>query len=193
MSSVITKIPQLKHDGFWRFCYGRYQRYNICMKHLSREYLKSIVFGLEDSLVSTTGLIAGMSVGADNKEAVLLAGLVAISIEALSMGAGEFLSDEAMHEIDKLKRHADSPVISGLLMFVSYLSAGLIPLTPVILFDYPQSIYLSIAAALSALFLIGYIKGKIVHTSSLASGMKILVVGGAATLVGVAVGMIFRF
>lgn len=162
------------------------------MARIDREYLKSIIFGIEDSLVSTTGLIAGLSVGADNKQIVVLGGAVAIAIEAVSMGASEYLSDDAMQDLDKIKRHRDNPLVSGFLMLVSYLAAGLIPLIPVLLFDYPSSLYYSVIFALIGLFLLGYIKGKLTNVSPLRGGLKILIVGGLATGLGLLVGLIFK-
>lgn len=162
------------------------------MKLADKEYLRSIIFGIEDSLVSTTGLIAGLSVGSDDKKIVILGGAVAIAIEAVSMGAGEYLSDDAIQELDKLKRHRDKPLVSGALMLVSYLLAGLIPLAPVLVFEYPASIYYSVSLALVGLFLLGFTKGKVLHTSSLRGGLKILIVGGLATTFGLLVGLLFK-
>lgn len=161
------------------------------MKKTNLEYVRSVIFGIEDSLVSTTGLIAGLSVGADRK-VVLLGGAVAIAIEALSMGAGEYLSDDAVQEIDKIKRHSQGPLLSGLLMLVSYFLAGLVPLLPVVFFDYPGSLIFSIVFALIGLFLLGYVKGKLIHVSPIKGGLKILFVGGMAALLGVLVGLVFK-
>lgn len=162
------------------------------MRRIKREYLRSSFFGVEDSLVSTTGLIAGLSVGADEKKVVILGGIVAIAIEAVSMGAGEYLSDDAVQELDKLKRHRDSPLLSGLLMFLSYSLAGLIPLAPILVLDYPGSVGFSVILALAGLFLLGYIKGRLINTSPWNGGLKILIVGGIATALGVLVGFIFK-
>lgn len=162
------------------------------MKTPNLEYLRSTIFGVEDSLVSTTGLIAGLSVGSDNKDIVLLGGVVAVVIEAVSMGAGEYLSDDAVQELEKLKRHRDKPLVSGALMFSSYLLAGAIPLAPIIFFDYPTSLFLAILLALSGLFMLGFIKGRLLHSHPWRSGTKILVVGGLATLIGLVVGLAFR-
>lgn len=162
------------------------------MRTINREYLRSVIFGIEDSLVSTTGLIAGLSIGAENKKVVLLGGIVAIAVESISMGAGEYLSDDAVGELDKLKRHRENPLISGLLMFGSYLLAGMIPLLPIVLFIYPTSLWFSVIFALSGLFLLGLLKGQLVKTSSLRGGLKILIVGGLATLLGVLVGSLFK-
>ncbi len=162
------------------------------MKMPQREYLRSVIFGVEDSLVSTTGLIAGLSVGADNKRIVLLGGLVAIIVEAVSMGAGEYLSDDAVSELDKIKRHKERPLISGFLMLVSYFLAGMVPLLPVIFINYPKSLWFSVGLAFAGLFLLGYLKSKLLGTSALRGGFKILIIGGIATAFGVVVGSIFK-
>ncbi|GEM_PF-425166 len=159
---------------------------------LNKEYLRSIIFGVEDSLVSTTGLIAGISVGSNNREFVLLAGIVAVSIEAVSMGAGEYLSDDAVQELEKIKRYRDRPLVSGFLMFVSYFTAGLVPLAPILLANYPTSLALGITFSLIGLFLLGFAKGKIMHTSPYKGGFKILIVGGLATILGLVIGFLFN-
>ncbi|MEK7095731.1 MAG: VIT1/CCC1 transporter family protein [Patescibacteria group bacterium] len=162
------------------------------MMTINREYLRSIIFGVEDSLVSTTGLIAGLSIGAQDKKIVLLGGIVAIAVESVSMGAGEYLSDDAVSELDKINRHRDKPLVSGSLMFISYLLAGLVPLLPIIFMAYPSSLWSSVAFALTGLFLLGFLKGRLLHTNSFRGGAKILIVGGIATAFGVAVGLVFK-
>ena len=157
-----------------------------------REYLRSIIFGIEDSLVSTTGLIAGISIGSANREFILLAGIVAVSIEAVSMGASEYLSDDAVQEIEKIKRYRNNPLVSAFFMFVSYFFAGLVPLLPIMFFPYPTSLVIGISFALAGLFLLGYVKGKIVHTSALKGALKILIIGGLATAIGLLIGFAFR-
>jgi VIT1/CCC1 family predicted Fe2+/Mn2+ transporter len=162
------------------------------MKHINREYLRSTLFGIEDSLVSTTGLIAGLSVGNADKDFVILAGLVAIIVEAVSMGAGEYISTDALEEMDKMKRHSQKPAIfSGLLMLVSYILAGLIPLLPIVVFDSGSAFIVSVIFALFGLLVLGYVKGKLVNVSPIKSAIKILIIGGIATIVGIIAGRAF--
>lgn len=159
---------------------------------INREYLRSILFGVENSLISTVGLIAGISIGANDNHFVILGASVAIVIEAVAMGAGEYLSDDAVQDLDKIKRHPDNPALSGLLMMVAGTIAGLIPLAPVLAFAYPTSLILSITVAMVVLFLLGYIKGRVLNRRSFTSGTKTLVVGGLATLLGFAAGVLFK-
>ena len=58
------------------------------MIKVQKEYLQSAMFGFNDALVSTTGVIVGISTGTGNKQVVILAGVVTILVEALSMGSG---------------------------------------------------------------------------------------------------------
>lgn len=149
-----------------------------------------MLFGFEDSLVSTTGVIAGVSAGSQDPHVILLAATVTILVEALSMGAGQFLSERAVHQMDT--GHSDNLLLGAGLMFISYLLAGLVPLIPVILFAFPMSISVSVSSAFIGLFLLGYIKGKIVQTAPVRSGVEILLIGGAATVLGLVAGWLFR-
>lgn len=54
--------------------------------------VRHLVFGLEDGSVSTLGAITGIAIGTGEASIVLLSGLVIIAVEALSMGAGTYLS-----------------------------------------------------------------------------------------------------
>ncbi|HZM64457.1 MAG TPA: VIT1/CCC1 transporter family protein [Candidatus Saccharimonadales bacterium] len=159
------------------------------MKAIQREYLQSAIFGFNDALVSTTGVIVGVSTGTNNKQVVILAGVVTILVEALSMGAGQYLSSKSVHQLDK----ADSfrvPAISGVIMFFAYFIAGLVPLLPIFLFPVEHSRVVAIIGALTGLLLLGYIKGKIVKVSPFKSALEIFIIGGIATIIGVVVGNI---
>lgn len=159
---------------------------------IHEDYLRSIIFGFQDSLVSTTGVIAGVSAGTNNKELVILAGVVTIAVESLSMGAGQYMSEKTVHQMDKSGSHTDSLYVGGALMVISYFLGGLVPLIPIILFKLPVSATLSIGFALIGLFILGYLKAHIVKVNPFRSAIEIFVLGGAATLIGLVVGKLFK-
>lgn len=161
------------------------------MSKIKDEYLRSSLFGFEDALVSTTGMVVGISTGTNNLKFILLAAFVTIAVEAVSMGAGEFLSDEAVHELDK-KQRKDNTVTAALIMFLSYVAGGLIPVIPVILLPHIEGMIGSVTAAFLGLFVLGYVKGKVVRVNKLRSAMEMLIVGGLAAVIGVIVGLILR-
>lgn len=160
------------------------------MKKINKEYLQSAMFGLSDALVSTTGVIVGVSTGTSNRQVVILAGVVTILVEALSMGSGQYLSSKSAHQLDKSDT-SHTPAIGGLVMFGAYFMAGLVPLLAVILAPMSYSRYIAIAAALGCLLVLGYAKGRIVGVPPLRSALEVFVIGGVATVVGIVVGNIF--
>ncbi len=160
------------------------------MRRINKEYLQSAMFGFNDALVSTTGVIVGISTGTNNKEVVILAGVVTILVEALSMGSGQYLSSKSVHQLDKSETFR-VPIISGIIMFFAYFAAGLVPLLPIIFFPMEYSRDVAIIAALIGLLVLGYVKGKVVKVPPLRSAIEIFVIGGLATAIGIIVGNIF--
>jgi len=83
------------------------------MKHLNRlqlihsrslgwrNSLRDIIFGLEDGMVSTLGALTGIAIGSQDREMIVLAGLVIIAVESVSMGIGSFMSSRSVIAIDK--------------------------------------------------------------------------------------------
>lgn len=72
----------------------------------SRSYLeyladgtRDIVFGLEDGLVSTVGVLTGIASGTNDHFVVILSGFVLVIVEALSMGVGSFLSAQSEQDM----------------------------------------------------------------------------------------------
>lgn len=64
--------------------------------------IREIVFGIEDGMVSTLGAVTGIAVGSQDHFTVVLAGMVIIAVESISMGIGSYISN--LSESDILKR-----------------------------------------------------------------------------------------
>lgn len=61
--------------------------------------VREVVFGLEDSLVSTLGTITGVAVGTHDAFVVMLTGVVLVFVEAISMAAGSYLSSKSASDL----------------------------------------------------------------------------------------------
>ncbi|MEK7550990.1 MAG: VIT1/CCC1 transporter family protein [Patescibacteria group bacterium] len=155
---------------------------------LHEDYLRSLMFGLQDGIVSTTGVVVGISTGISNKEIIVLAALVAVMVEASSMAAGQYSSEKAVHQMDKTGKHTDNLYIGALIMFVAYMIGGAFSIIPTLIFDQPLARTLAIVSAFIGLFVIGYIKGQLVEHKPLRSALELFFIGAVATIVGVAVG-----
>ena len=158
------------------------------MQHIHEDYLRSGMFGLQDGLVSTTGVVVGISTGVEDKAIIILASLVAVTVEATSMAAGQYSSEKAVHQMDRTGKHNDSLLIGALIMFLAYFFAGMIPITPTLLLSQPEARIVAVVAALIGLFIVGFIKGHVVKEKPLHSAIELLIIGGLATSIGLMVG-----
>ena len=159
---------------------------------IHEDYLRSALFGIQDGLVSTTGVVVGISTGIDHKEIIILAALVAVTVEASSMAAGQYSSEKAVHQMDKTGRHTDSLILGALIMFFGYFLGGMVPIIPTILAPQPQARVIAIISAFIGLFILGYVKGRIVDHKPLRSAVELFIIGAIATTVGLVVGHLFR-
>jgi len=150
-------------------------------------YIKNFIFGVEDALVSTTGLLSGIAVAHIDKSTIFLTGLVLIFVEAFSMGVGSFLSEKTAEEYTKV-RDSQASVSGGIVMFFSYFAAGFVPLFPYIVFEVKYAFIISLTLAFGALFVLGYVGANLVGANARRSAFRMLLVGGIATLAGIIVG-----
>jgi VIT1/CCC1 family predicted Fe2+/Mn2+ transporter len=155
---------------------------------IHEDYLRSALFGLQDGLVSTTGVVVGISTGVSDKAFIILAAFVAVSVEASSMAAGQYSSEKAVHQMDKEGKHTDSLILGAIIMFISYFLAGMIPILPILFLDTPGAITLSVIFAFLGLFLVGLIKGYVVKYKPLRSAAELFIIGAIATTIGLLVG-----
>ena len=65
----------------------------------SRSRIREFVFGIQDGLISTVGLLAGVQGAIENNLVVIITGLTAMFSGAVSMAAGSYLSSGAQKEI----------------------------------------------------------------------------------------------
>lgn len=158
----------------------------------SARYLRTVVFGITDSLVSTVGLLAGIDVAGAPHRTLALTGIVYAFVEAFSMAVGNYLSEESAEE------YATKGVIlthlaftDGVMMFVVFVLAAFIPIIPYLIFSTWFALLGSIALSILALFVVGVISGKMAKLPLLSRGFRMAVLGGAAIVVGVLVGSLF--
>lgn len=74
----------------------------------SRARIREFVFGIQDGLISTVGLLAGVQGATENNAVVIITGLTSMFAGAISMAAGSYLSSGAEKQIfDKELREAE--------------------------------------------------------------------------------------
>ncbi len=153
--------------------------------------IRNFTFGVEDSLVSTVGLLAGIAVAGMSSKHIILTGVVLIFVEAISMAVGSLLSEHSVEEYESKKEtNMKQPIIAAAVMFISYIVAGLIPLTPYLIKSGNMAVLWSIGLTLVSLFMLGIFNGRMFKAHALKDGLLTLFMGGLAIAVGIAVGQI---
>jgi VIT1/CCC1 family predicted Fe2+/Mn2+ transporter len=71
----------------------------------SRARIRELVFGIQDGLISTVGLLAGVQGATESATVVIITGLTAMFSGAISMAAGSYLSSNAQKEIFDKELH----------------------------------------------------------------------------------------
>lgn len=156
-------------------------------------YIRNFIFGVEDSLVSTVGLLSGIATGDLPQRAILLTGVVYVFVEAFSMAVGSFLSEESAEEYVAKARVSDLlPFLGGVIMFVSFVIAGFIPILPYLIFHGTAALYSSILFSLAVLFGLGVLNGRVSGINPWSRAVRMVILGGLAIAIGVLVGQFFK-
>jgi len=168
--------------------------FHLFHRHPNREsYLRNFIFGVEDSLVSTVGLLAGIATAEISSQAILTTGLVLIVVEGFSMGVGSFLAEETAQEMAGKTPQTLQAVKGASIMLVSYCLAGLIPLFPYIYLLGSTAVVTSVILSLFGLFILGFGTSRYFgRPSPIRQAIRMLVLGGSAVLVGMLVGKAFH-
>lgn len=161
---------------------------NSTLGKVSKNNLRELIFGLEDGLVSTLGVVTGMASGLSNSSVVILSGIVVVLVESLSMAAGTYLSNKAEYDLNK--KHAAPVLFAALVMFVAYVLGGSIPLLPYFFLSVNQGIVGSVIATVISLYLVGYYKGVVTRTNRVKSGFEMMTVSLLAAGLGYIIGAI---
>lgn len=155
--------------------------------------LRNFIFGVEDSLVSTVGLLAGVATADISGKAILTTGLILIVVEGFSMGIGSFLTEETAEEMAGEKPQTLEAIKGALTMLASYCLAGLIPLSPYLYLRGSQAVVVSVILSLVGLFVLGYGTSSYYGRSApLKHATRMLILGGSAVLIGMLIGKAFH-
>lgn len=155
-----------------------------------RDSMREIVFGLEDSLVSTLGALTGIAAGTHNASVVILSGLVIVAVEAVSMSAGSYLSSKVAAEAEEAdgKRVFPHAIRAAVVMGVFYVAGGAIPLLPYLLLPVEVASAPSIVLTGLVLFGVGAWSATFAKRSFWKGGLEMLIVSLAAAGIGYLIG-----
>lgn len=155
------------------------------------EYVRNFIFGVEDSLVSTVGLVSGVAVAGVSNKNVVLTGMVLVFVEAFSMAVGSLLSENSADEYESKSEVALSGAVGySVVMFGSYLLSGILIVLPYVWLEPRPALWTSIGLAITGLFLLGMWSGRVARVHWLKRAITMAIIGGVTIVLGIVVGQL---
>ena len=182
---------RLQDRGTPRETAGRMQRPSLHREpagavQIARHYIRDMVYGANDGIITTFAVVAGVTGGALSPRAVLIVGAANLFADGLSMGVGNYLSirsNESARAADDLPEEEASPARHGIATFLSFFAAGAIPLAPYVMpLDAGHRLAASIVLTFGALFLIGSLRSLVTVDRWFAAGLEMLALGAVVAV-----------
>ncbi|HEY4518540.1 MAG TPA: VIT1/CCC1 transporter family protein [Candidatus Paceibacterota bacterium] len=161
-----------------------------------KKYIKEIVYGANDGVVTTFAVIAGVA-GADlSTSIVLIIGFANIFADGFSMAASDYLGTKSECEAKEGTVAECEPAHiwrSAWYTFWAFAVAGVVPLIPYLLgMSVTGAWRLSVATTVVGLFLVGAMRSHYTKKHFVTSGLEVLLVGGAAAVIAYFVGAFLK-
>lgn len=157
------------------------------------ESVRNLVFGTEDSLVSTVGFISGVAFAGVASKTIILSGVILVFVEAFSMAVGALVSSNSAQEVREHREVSyGHSTANALIMFFSYVVSGICVLLPYAMFPVRVAFFVSMVIALVLLFTLGVFSGRMAGIAPFRKGLSVAGIGAVAILIGVGVGSLFN-
>jgi len=158
----------------------------------ARHYIRDIVYGANDGLITTFAVVGGVAGGALSPAAVIVIGAANLAADGVSMGVGNLLSiraDERAREAADLPELEAYPWKHGVATTIAFVLAGAIPLIPYLVAGAGRRLLWSSVLTFAALFLLGASRAFVTVDRWWRSGLETLALGAVVALAAYGAGM----
>lgn len=160
---------------------------------IARHYIRDLVYGANDGLITTFAVVSGVAGGALSHIAVLVIGAANLAADGVSMGAGNLLAiraDERARAADGLPELETYPWKHGLATLIAFVVAGALPLVPFVLPIATESRFAwSAASTFVAMFALGCVRGVITREPWWRTGLETLALGAVVAIAAYGAGL----
>lgn len=157
---------------------------------IARHYIRDIIYGANDGIITTFAVVAGVTGGALSPTTVLIVGVANLCADGLSMGVGNYLSirsNESARAAQDLPEEEAAPARHGLATLLAFVTAGAVPLLPFAAGASRETQFeLSVVLTLTALFVVGSLRSLVTIDRWWTAGLEMLALG--ALVAGAAYG-----
>jgi VIT1/CCC1 family predicted Fe2+/Mn2+ transporter len=160
-----------------------------------QHYLRDLVYGANDGIITTFAVVAGVSGGALSERVVLIVGAANLLADGLSMAVGNYLSirsNESVRRTQGVPEEESEPVRHAVATLLAFTGAGALPLMPFLVtgLSGPEHFAMSCGATLAALFGAGATRAAVTDDSWWASGLEMLGLGVVVAAVAYGAGLL---
>lgn len=152
---------------------------------VARHYIRDIVYGANDGIVTTFAVVAGVTGGDLSTRAVLIVGAANLFADSLSMGVGNYLSirshESALAAEDRPEEEPHA-VRHGLATMLAFIVAGAVPLVPYVGWGTAEAadrFVVSVIFTFAALFAVGSLRALVTIDRWWKAGLEMLLLGAA--------------
>jgi vacuolar iron transporter family protein len=148
---------------------------------IARHYIRDIIYGANDGIITTFAVVAGVTGGALSPIAVLIVGTANLLADGLSMGVGNYLSirsHESARAAQDLPEEEAAPARHGFATMLAFVTAGALPLVPYVagLSDDARFVA-AMVLTLVALFVVGSLRALVTVDRWWIAGLEMLLLG----------------
>ena len=158
----------------------------------ARHYIRDIVYGANDGLITTFAVVGGVAGGALSPVAVIVIGAANLAADGVSMGVGNLLSiraDERAREAADLPELEAYPWKHGVATTIAFVLAGAVPLIPYLMPGTDRRLLWSSVLTFTALFVLGASRAFVTVDRWWRSGLETLALGAVVALAAYGAGM----
>ena len=152
---------------------------------IARHYIRDLIYGANDGIITTFAVVAGVTGGALSARAVMIVGVANLLADGLSMGVGNYLSirsHESARAAEGLAEEEASPARHGLATWLAFVVAGAIPLLPYAFPHVDSKASLSVVLTFGALFVIGSSRSLVTIDRWWTAGLEMLGLGAVVAV-----------
>lgn len=160
-------------------------------RKLAEHYLKDLVYGANDGIITTFAVVAGVAGAQLDARIVLILGFANLLADGFSMGASNFLSirsDEAVRHTSGLAVLEPFPGRHSIATFAAFVVAGCVPLLSYVVVGPADPFVTAVVLTLATLFVVGALRSLVTGLRWWWSGLEMLFIGSLAAAVAYGVG-----
>ena len=153
---------------------------------MARHYIRDLVYGANDGIITTFAVVAGVTGGSLSDLAVLVVGVANLAADGVAMGVGNLLAIRA-HEsalaADGRPEEETYPWKHGLATLVAFVVAGAMPLLPYVMpVEAGRRLTWSVLLAMASLFGVGVARAVVTGDRWWRTGLEMLLLGGVVAV-----------